>query len=113
MQKFGFDRVATMMSGSEAIDAALKIARKWGYTVKGIPENEAWIVTCDQCYHGSTLATMPLATVVSKGTLPFQASVYDISVYCSDGLKLLLTVGAQILEDTCPTSGPLGHLAES
>lgn len=76
-----------MMSGSEAIDAALKIARKWGYNVKGIPENEAWIVTCDQCYHGSTLATMPLATVVSKGKPPLQAFVYDVSSYWPDDLK--------------------------
>ncbi|KAH6877136.1 pyridoxal phosphate-dependent transferase [Thelonectria olida] len=52
--------------GSEAVEAAVKIARKWAYTKKQIPENEAWILTTDQCYHGLTLATMPLATVVAK-----------------------------------------------
>lgn len=55
-----------MLSGSEAVESAIKIARKWAYTKKGISEGEAWILTTDQCYHGLTLATMPLATVVAK-----------------------------------------------
>lgn len=66
MQKFDYDAIVTMLSGSEAVESAIKIARKWAYTKKSIPENEAWVITCDQCYHGLTLATMPLATVVAK-----------------------------------------------
>ncbi|KAL6884446.1 pyridoxal phosphate-dependent transferase [Trichoderma evansii] len=65
-KKFGYDAIVTMLSGSEAVESAIKIARKWAYTKKNIPENEAWVITCDQCYHGLTLATMPLATVVAK-----------------------------------------------
>lgn len=57
-----------MLSGSEAVESAVKIARKWAYTKKGISEGEAWILTTDQCYHGLTLATMPLATVVAKSS---------------------------------------------
>jgi ornithine--oxo-acid transaminase len=66
VQKFGYDSIATMLSGSEAVESAVKIARKWAYTKKGISEGEAWILTTDQCYHGLTLATMPLSTVVAK-----------------------------------------------
>ncbi|KAK7224181.1 hypothetical protein V2G26_012184 [Clonostachys chloroleuca] len=101
-KKFGFDRVATMMSGSEAIDAALKIARKWGYNVKGIPENEAWIVTCDQCYHGSTLATMPLATVVSKD---FGRHVPNVGPFGPSSRKLIPFGDIEALRETFEEDG--------
>lgn len=41
-----------MNSGSEATDTAIKIARKWGYCVKGIPSNQAKILTISGNYHG-------------------------------------------------------------
>jgi ornithine--oxo-acid transaminase len=55
-----------MCSGSEAVDSAVKIARKWAYVKKGIPTDEAWILTTDRCYHGVTLATMPLSNVIAQ-----------------------------------------------
>lgn len=64
-KKFGFDRVTTMVSGSEAIDACIKIARKWAYVKKKVPADEAWILTTDCCYHGVTLVTMNLSNVMS------------------------------------------------
>ncbi|KAF5963105.1 ornithine aminotransferase [Fusarium bulbicola] len=64
--KFGFDSIATMLSGSEAVESAVKIARKWAYLKKGIPQDQAHILTVDQCYHGLTLSTMPMATVSQK-----------------------------------------------
>jgi ornithine--oxo-acid transaminase len=51
---FGFDKVLPMNTGAEAVETALKICRKWGYEVKGIPEDQAKIVVCDQNFHGRT-----------------------------------------------------------
>ena len=51
---FGFDKVLPMNSGAEAVETALKIARKWSYEVKGIPENAAKIIVCENNFHGRT-----------------------------------------------------------
>lgn len=53
-QTFGFDKVLLMNSGAEAVETALKVCRRWGYEKKGIAENEALIVVCDQNFHGRT-----------------------------------------------------------
>lgn len=51
---FGFDKVLPMNSGAEAVETALKIARKWSYEVKGITENAAKIIVCENNFHGRT-----------------------------------------------------------
>ena len=51
---FGFDKVLPMNTGAEAVETAIKLARKWSYEVKGIPENEAQIIVCDGNFHGRT-----------------------------------------------------------
>jgi ornithine--oxo-acid transaminase len=51
---FGFDKVLPMNTGAEAVETALKICRKWGYEVKGIPENQAQIIVCENNFHGRT-----------------------------------------------------------
>ncbi len=51
---FGFDRVLPMNTGAEGVETAIKISRKWGYEVKGIPENEAIIIVCNNNFHGRT-----------------------------------------------------------
>ncbi|WP_100615932.1 ornithine--oxo-acid transaminase [Confluentibacter citreus] len=51
---FGYDKLLPMNSGAEAVEAALKICRKWGYEVKGIPENEGKIIVCNKNFHGRT-----------------------------------------------------------
>lgn len=60
----GLDRVMPMNSGAEAVESAIKIARAWGYRVKGIPAGTAHIVTCANNFHGRT------TTVVSFSTEP-------------------------------------------
>ena len=51
---FGFDKVLPMNTGAEAVETAVKISRKWAYEVKGIPENEAQIIVCENNFHGRT-----------------------------------------------------------
>ncbi|REC53702.1 ornithine--oxo-acid transaminase [Chryseobacterium piscium] len=51
---FGFDKVLPMNSGAEAVETAVKLARKWSYEVKGIAENAAKIVVCENNFHGRT-----------------------------------------------------------
>lgn len=52
---FGFDRVLPMNTGAEAVETGIKIARKWGYKVKGIPENEAIVLSVADNFHGRTV----------------------------------------------------------
>ncbi|MET1168625.1 MAG: ornithine--oxo-acid transaminase [Flavobacteriales bacterium] len=51
---FGFEKVLPMNSGAEAVETALKIARKWGYEKKGVPQNQGVIVVCEGNFHGRT-----------------------------------------------------------
>tara|TARA_R110002096_G_scaffold359784_1_gene552685 strand:- start:845 stop:2155 length:1311 start_codon:yes stop_codon:yes gene_type:complete len=51
---FGFDKLLPMNTGAEAVETALKIARKWAYEVKGIKENKAEIIVCENNFHGRT-----------------------------------------------------------
>ncbi|AZB20835.1 ornithine--oxo-acid transaminase [Kaistella haifensis] len=51
---FGFDKILPMNSGAEAVETAVKLARKWSYEVKGVSENAAKIVVCENNFHGRT-----------------------------------------------------------
>lgn len=51
---FGFDKLLPMNTGAEAVETALKICRKWAYEKKGIAENEAQIIVCENNFHGRT-----------------------------------------------------------
>ncbi|MCG9793825.1 ornithine--oxo-acid transaminase [Flavobacterium algicola] len=51
---FNFDKVLPMNTGAEAVETALKLCRKWAYEVKGIAENQAQIVVCENNFHGRT-----------------------------------------------------------
>jgi ornithine--oxo-acid transaminase len=51
---FGFDKVLPMNTGAEAVETAIKLCRKWAYEVKGIEENEAKIIVCENNFHGRT-----------------------------------------------------------
>lgn len=52
---FGFERVLPMNTGAEAVETAIKISRKWGYKVKGIPQNEAVVLGVADNFHGRTV----------------------------------------------------------
>lgn len=51
---FGFDKVLPMNTGAEAVETAVKICRKWAYEKKGVAENEAQIIVCENNFHGRT-----------------------------------------------------------
>lgn len=51
---FGFDKVLPMNTGAEAVETAIKICRKWAYEKKGISENDAQIIVCENNFHGRT-----------------------------------------------------------
>ncbi|AXY78482.1 ornithine--oxo-acid transaminase [Paraflavitalea soli] len=65
---FGYDKVLPMNTGVEAVETAIKLCRRWGYDVKGIPANKAKILVCSDNFHGRT------STVISFSTDP---SSYD------------------------------------
>ena len=52
---FDFDMVLPMNTGAEAVETAVKIARKWGYKVKKIPQNEAIVLGVAENFHGRTV----------------------------------------------------------
>ena len=52
----GSHKILPMNSGAEAVETALKVARKWGYEVKGVPEGQAEIIVCADNFHGRTMA---------------------------------------------------------
>lgn len=70
---FGYDKVLPMNTGAEADETALKLVRRWGYDVKGIPENEAKIIVCDGNFHGRTITIISMSTDPDsyKGFGPF------------------------------------------
>lgn len=51
---FGFDKVLPMNTGAEAVETAIKLCRKWAYEMKGIDENSAQIIVCENNFHGRT-----------------------------------------------------------
>lgn len=65
---FGFDKVLPVNTGVEAVETALKLARRWGYVVKGIPENKAKIIVCANNFHGRTLNVISFSTDPSSRT---------------------------------------------
>lgn len=59
---FGYDKILPMNTGAEGDETALKLCRKWAYTKKGIPENEAKIIVCQNNFHGRTITVISMST---------------------------------------------------
>lgn len=87
---FGFDKVLPMNTGAEAVETALKLARKWAYKVKGIKENEAQIITVSENFHGRTISIISFSTDPSskRGFGPFTPGFKTIEY---DNLEALET----------------------
>ena len=72
-ETFGFDKLLPMNTGAEAVETALKLCRKWAYEVKGIEENKAQIIVCENNFHGRTTTIISFSNdpVARKNFGPF------------------------------------------
>jgi len=88
---FGFDKVLPMNTGAEAVETALKLCRKWAYEVKGISENEAHIIVCENNFHGRTTTIISFSNDESarKSFGPFTTGFIQIPY---DNIEALETV---------------------
>lgn len=59
---FGYDKVLPMNTGAEADETAIKLCRKWAYKIKGIPDNQAKIIVCENNFHGRTITIISMST---------------------------------------------------
>ena len=89
---FGFDKVLPMNTGAEAVETALKLCRKWAYEVKGIPENEAQIIVCENNFHGRTTTIISFSNDESarKSFGPFTAGFIKIPYDDIEALSAVL-----------------------
>ena len=86
-------KVLPMNSGAEAVETVIKTVRKWGYTVKGVPENEAEIIVCADNFHGRTITIVGFSTDENsrKGFGPFTPGFNIIPFNDADALKEAIT----------------------
>ncbi len=61
-QLLGYDKVLPMNTGVEAVETAIKLCRKWAYEVKGVPENQAKIIVCNNNFHGRTTTVISFSS---------------------------------------------------
>jgi ornithine--oxo-acid transaminase len=108
---FGFDKLLPMNTGAEAVETALKLCRKWAYEVKGINENEAEIIVCNNNFHGRTTTIISFSNdpVARKNFGPFTKGFikieYDNLVALEEALKSNKNVAGFLVE---PIQGEAG-----
>ncbi len=89
----GYDMALTMNTGAEAVETAIKAARKWGYTVKGIPDGKAEIIVCANNFHGRTTTIVSFSTdeQYRHGFAPFTPGFKVIPFGDSRALEAAIT----------------------
>ena len=108
---FGFDKLLPMNTGAEAVETALKIARKWAYEVKGIDENKAEIIVCENNFHGRTTTIISFSNdpVARKNFGPYTDGFikieYDNLQALEKALKSSKNIAAFLVE---PIQGEAG-----
>jgi len=97
-ETFGFDKLLPMNTGAEAVETALKICRKWAYEKKGIPENQAQIVVCENNFHGRTTTIISFSndSVARKNFGPFTQGFVKIEYNNLKALQETLEGNANI-----------------
>ncbi|MBF7092462.1 ornithine--oxo-acid transaminase [Flavobacterium sp. ALJ2] len=95
---FGFDKVLPMNTGAEAVETALKVCRKWAYEVKGIPENQAQIIVCENNFHGRTTTIISFSNdeAARKNFGPFTDGFIKIEYDNLEALKKVLESSTNI-----------------
>jgi ornithine--oxo-acid transaminase len=88
-----YEMVLAMNSGAEAVETAIKAARMWGYQKKGIPENQAEIITCANNFHGRTITIIGFSTeeLYKKDFGPFTPGFIQIPYGDTDALEQAIT----------------------
>ncbi|GMN08279.1 ornithine--oxo-acid transaminase [Croceitalea sp. MTPC5] len=107
---FGYDKLLPMNTGAEAVETALKLARKWGYEKKGIPANKASIVVCQNNFHGRTISIISASNdpVATENFGPFTPGIVSIQYNDINALSEVLkdeNVAAFLVE---PIQGEAG-----
>lgn len=92
---FGFDKVLPMNTGAEAVETAIKLARKWGYEKKGIHANQAKIIVCQNNFHGRTVTIISASNdpVATENFGPFTPGMVSIRYNDIDALREALADG--------------------
>ncbi|PID28129.1 MAG: ornithine--oxo-acid transaminase [Candidatus Cloacimonadota bacterium] len=88
---FGYDMILPMNTGAEAVETAMKLARRWGYDKKGIPENEGILVFADGNFHGRTISiiTASVDPDCRKGFGPFTPGIENVPYNDPEALEKL------------------------
>ena len=108
---FGFDKLLPMNTGAEAVETALKLARKWAYEVKGIDENKAEIIVCENNFHGRTTTIISFSndSVARKNFGPYTKGFlkieYDNLQELQEALESSNNIAAFLVE---PIQGEAG-----
>jgi ornithine--oxo-acid transaminase len=86
-------KVLPMNSGAEAVETVIKIVRKWGYNIKGVPEDQAEIIVCENNFHGRTITIVGFSTDESSraGFGPFTPGFKIIPFGDADALEAAIT----------------------
>lgn len=116
---FGYERALPVNTGLEAVETALKAARKWGYKVKGIAEDEAEIIACDGNFHGRSITIVGFSShhQYRDGFGPFPPGLRRIPYGDADALEAAITprTAAFLVEPIQGEGGivvpPAGYLA--
>jgi len=116
----GLDMVCPMNTGAEAIETCIKLARKWAYTVKGVPKDQAEIIVCQDNFHGRTTTIVGFSTEegYKAGFGPFTPGFKVIPFGDIDALREAITPNtAAFLAEPIQAEGgilipPDGYLAE-
>ena len=90
----GFDMVLPMNSGAEAVETAIKTARKWGYKIKGIPPDKAEIIVCANNFHGRTVTIVSFSSddQYRDGFSPFTPGFKIIPFVDAGALRAAITL---------------------
>ena len=115
----GMDMALPMNTGAEAVETAIKAARKWAYTVKGVPADKAEIIGCDGNFHGRTIAAVAMSDEpqYQEGFGPFPPGFSNVEYGNVDALRDAITdnTAAFIVEPIQGEGGiiipPDGYLA--
>lgn len=89
----GFERALPMNTGAEAVETAIKMVRKWGYKVKGVPDGKAEIIVCSNNFHGRTTTIVGFSSEPQyrDGFGPFTPGFKEIPYGDAEALEAALT----------------------